>query len=364
MCEALRASIGKDAAAEGVEPTERPAVIEYLMQRFEKETFTRSTLPLPDAPSTPDWCNYADEVRLRGSLRALLPHLQGEPATHGSTSGAANSSEGMFLDAPEHGTLTMEDTSAGRLPVICCGSRADFVRMVCTLARRNGAQVPDSMGALLINNYWSAACQDRYLAEVISRGRAAVVKAVKREDFRDCFAIVGPGPYSGIPSELVFLDNEEWLQMSLALRKSHECVHYLTRRLYGSMHIHLHDELLADYGAMVSVTGAFRPDWCRLFFFGAGAQSAIPGRAESYMPVRFSAAARACVTRVLRTAVDTLAAFAARFGQRWLPSQGEYTACLCSIASLSLAELAQVDAVAKLHRLYDHQVSRSGEGNP
>lgn len=54
------------------------------------------------------------------------------------------------------------------------------------------------------------------------------------------------------------LHTEEWLKKSLIIRLEHECTHYMTRRLLGSMQNNLLDELLADYRGIVAAFGAYR----------------------------------------------------------------------------------------------------------
>jgi hypothetical protein len=49
--------------------------------------------------------------------------------------------------------------------------------------------------------------------------------------------------------------------LSLAIRRDHECAHYFTRRLFGSMRNNVLDELIADYTGLVGATGGFRADW-------------------------------------------------------------------------------------------------------
>jgi AraC-like DNA-binding protein len=57
------------------------------------------------------------------------------------------------------------------------------------------------------------------------------------------------------------LDEQEWLQLSLIIRLEHECIHYLTSRLFNLMRNNLLDELIADYGGIVAACGYYRADW-------------------------------------------------------------------------------------------------------
>jgi hypothetical protein len=79
--------------------------------------------------------------------------------------------------------------------------------------------------------------------------------------YQDCFILLSIGPYSGVPAQDLGLAHGEWLTLSLAIRLEHECTHYFTRRLFGSMRNNLYDEVLADYMGLVAATGHYRADW-------------------------------------------------------------------------------------------------------
>ncbi|MEH2229412.1 MAG: hypothetical protein V7K71_07160 [Nostoc sp.] len=54
----------------------------------------------------------------------------------------------------------------------------------------------------------------------------------------------------------------EWLRLSLIIRLEHECCHYFTRRVFGSMRNNVLDELIADYQGIVAANnGRYRADW-------------------------------------------------------------------------------------------------------
>jgi hypothetical protein len=63
------------------------------------------------------------------------------------------------------------------------------------------------------------------------------------------------------------LEEQEWLRLSLAIRREHECTHYFTRHVFSSMRNNLLDELIADYMGVTASAGRFRSGWL-LWFFG------------------------------------------------------------------------------------------------
>jgi hypothetical protein len=83
------------------------------------------------------------------------------------------------------------------------------------------------------------------------------------------FAILSNKPYSNVPASELGLDEEAWKKTSAIIRREHECLHYYTKKNYGSTRNHLHDELIADFIGIVSATGSYKAEWF-LKFLGVG----------------------------------------------------------------------------------------------
>jgi hypothetical protein len=83
----------------------------------------------------------------------------------------------------------------------------------------------------------------------------------QRDLYQDRFILLSNGPYSAVPAADLGLKDSEWREMSLVIRREHECAHYFTRRLFGSMRNNVLDELIADYAGLTAATGRFRADW-------------------------------------------------------------------------------------------------------
>ena len=49
------------------------------------------------------------------------------------------------------------------------------------------------------------------------------------------------------------------------IRLEHECTHYFTKRVLGSMQNRVLDEFIADYAGISAVVGGFRADWLLAF---------------------------------------------------------------------------------------------------
>lgn len=323
-------------------------------------------LPLPDEPFVEAWERYAADAARRGLLpvlREALVQLRfpiGEgvgtsPAYRAATRAGAPpppGAEGVALEAPEHLRLFLHPTAAGRVPVLLAGTRADFVALVRALARRNEpAPVPSSMGACMVAGYdnWERIARLRRSFEEgtlpcggASDWRAAFqVLRERKELYQDRFVLLSPGPYSGVAAVELGLGGEEWLRTSVAIRLEHECTHYFTRRVLGSMRNNLLDELIADYVGIASAAGRFRAEWF-LRFLGVEDPAAYRpgGRLQNYRgsPPLSDQAFRA-LQALVRAAARNLEGADRRHPGLCGSPEGRARAIL-GLASLTLEEMA------------------------
>ena len=84
--------------------------------------------------------------------------------------------------------------------------------------------------------------------------------------YQDRFIILNDGPYSGVSAKHMGMEEDEWRETSLVIRREHECAHYFTKRVLGTMRNHALDEILADAMGIIGATGRFRSDWFLRFF--------------------------------------------------------------------------------------------------
>ena len=105
----------------------------------------------------------------------------------------------------------------------------------------------------------------------------------EKELYQDRFIILSAIPYSGVCADEMGLSEDEWLRLSLIIRQEHECTHYFTKRVLGSMQNRLMDELMADYMGITAALGYFRADWFLRFMGLEKFPEYIPGsRMEHY----------------------------------------------------------------------------------
>jgi hypothetical protein len=137
--------------------------------------------------------------------------------------------------------------------------------------------------------------------------------------------------------------------MSLLIRRDHECTHYFTRRLFGSMRNNVLDELIADYAGLVAATGRFRAGWFLRFMGLEDFPRYRPGaRLDIYRgKPPLSDGAFRVLQALVRSAAENLERFDAERGPR---SPEETALTLTALASLRLEDLAAEGAADLLTR--------------
>jgi len=348
-------------AAHGARGAEVDELLAYAENAFSLESAPAT--PLGDEPCAEAWAGYAARAAEAGAvtaLREVLPQLRfpiqpGIAATDAyraaTLRGEAVSHPGggpAFAD-PDGVRLFLHPTPAGRIGVIVARERGDFETLVRAITRKNEPEaVPASMGACIVGGYndWARVARLRaaWEAENPTAGPAAwsahfrerVVPS--RELYQDRFILLSSGPYSAVPATALGLGDEAWARASLTIRLEHECAHYVTRRVFGSMRNALHDELIADWRGIRAAEGRFRGDWL-LRFMGLEDHPAYRegGRLQNYRGTPpLSDGAFAVLRAMLVAAAANLEAIDAT-----LPAGPEAEArALCALAALSLEELA------------------------
>ncbi|HEY6892965.1 MAG TPA: hypothetical protein VI258_02270 [Rhodanobacteraceae bacterium] len=251
------------------------------------------SFPLADEPHIATWTAYASEAAAEGAFAALRRHFvqlrvpiragisqdaayldatrKGRPAAADEEYGP-----GLTLARPDRLTLEIRETIAGRLPILVAGERADFVALVQAFTGRNEpVDVPPAMGACIVNglNNWDrvaayrSAWERDHQDDAAAGGWSAEFKrfAAHKELYQDRLIILSRGPYSAIDAASAGLNEAEWLDRSVVIRREHECTHYFTYRVFASMRNNVFDELIADFVGLVRAFGGYRGELARRF---------------------------------------------------------------------------------------------------
>jgi hypothetical protein len=361
----------------GATPAEVAELLAYNRSHFEVPAYVE--LPLADEPCVQAWAGYAEQARTRGVLPVLREQLvqlrfpiqdgiSGTEAYQAATRRGVppeDDAGGLVLEEPDALRLSIHPTPAGAIPVLVAPRRADFESLVRAITRKNEpAPLPASMGACMVagfNNWGRVADLRRRweagelpVAGAAEWSAAFAVLRERRELYQDRFILLSTGPYSGVPAADMGLSDDEWRAASLVIRREHECAHYFTRRVLGSMRNNLLDELMADYAGIVAAAGRYRADWF-LRFMGledeAGCRAS--GRLGNYRgEPALSDGAFAVLQRLVRAAAARLEAMDGALDDRLRTPAGR-ARVLLALASLTLEEMTAPDAEARLMERLD-----------
>lgn len=363
----------------GASPGEVEELLAYNESSFHLDSLSSEVrFPLPDETFVAFWESLAAEARTRGAFAVLREHLPqlrfpirpGISETAGYRAATRRGvppdeipeATGLEIERPEAIELVIHESPAGRIPLLIARRRAELAALLRALTRRNEPEpVPPAQGALMVSGYnnWSRIGELRRRWEALPPAERETATwneefqriQTRRELYQDRFILLSDGPYSAVPAADLGLDEAEWREISLILRRDHECAHYLTRRLFGSMRNNLLDELIADYTGMVGATGRFRAGWFLRFMGLEDFPRYRPGgRVELYRgKPPLSDGAFRVLQALVKRAAEALERFDA--GLPPGPRAPEETALLiAALASLRLEDLAADGAEERLGR--------------
>ena len=359
----------------GANSQEVEELLVYNENVFDCSCFDESIqFPLPSELHVATWKNNLEEARRIGVFSTLQqkllqlrfpvsPVISLTPAYQAATrkgkfDSSMNENSGLILHEPEKLRLIVHSSLAGEIPVIIVDNRCDFVKLVQALTMRNEPQhIPDSMGACMIGgfNNWDRIRLYREQWQVDHpHGTEAdwnveFRKLIPRKElYQDRFIILSRSSYSNVSAEKLGLSETEWLEISLAIRLEHECTHYLTKRLFGSMRNNLLDEFIADYQGICAAIGSYREDWF-LNFMGL---ESFPnyrqgGRLENYRD-NLSPGSFDVMQKLIFNASKNLNSFVS--GQR---NNIDSTTMVMVLCQLTLEELASDNFSANIFQVLD-----------
>lgn len=363
----------------GASSDEVEELVAYNENLFDLEALNPEVrFPLPDEPFVEFWEPLVAESRERGAFPVMREHLpqlhfpicegisRTEPYLAATRKGVPPESfpeaTGLALEHPETIELALYTNPAGRIPLLIARRRAEFTALLQALTRRNEPEpVPKAQGALMVSGYnnWGRIRELRRRWESLDPSvRESATWAEEfhrlqsqRELYQDRFILLSDGPYSAIPATELGLPDEEWREISLAIRRDHECAHYFTRRLFGSMRNNVLDELIADYAGMVGAIGKFRADWFLRF---VGLENFPRYRTGARLDIYrgrppLSDGAFRVLQRLVKTAAENLERFDAGLPETMKTVQGK-ALLIATLASLRLEDLASPDAENLLSR--------------
>ena len=285
--------------AYGASSDELVELLAYNQNEFRlPDTWPR--FPLASEPFVEAWQEYAHEVQRSSNVDALFARFpqMNFPVAEGiskSPEYRAATQQGAFV--PRLPPLSMAGCNvavhqalAGAIPVITAATRDQFVWLVQAFAHKNEpVRVPPSMGACFVSGYvnWDRirSLRDAFRTTQPDGNWSPVFQQIKADKalYQDRFILLSRDAYSGVPAAALGVDPDTWPNLSCTLRLEHECTHYFTKRVFGSMRNNVADELIADYAGICAAQGKFQADWLLRFWGLHDAPVYHPGgRLENY----------------------------------------------------------------------------------
>ena len=194
----------------------------------------------------------------------------------------------FHLDAGD--SLVYESTPAGEVPVITLRRREDFELflqiMACRCTRK---PIPRTQGASTLDGVinWTRirAHKEQFLR---TNGEDADWESefdrftANKANYRDVLIVLSEGPYSAVSAERAGYPESEWLGISHAIRKTHECTHVMCRRMFPELIDAVWDELVADAAGVTAALGRYDRHLAELFL-GIEDGRYVGGRLENYV---------------------------------------------------------------------------------
>lgn len=198
-------------------------IIDYCDNKFNVKDYKPSMIE--DEPFVEIWQSIIDEINDDNILEVMNENLP-----HGE--------QNIKLAEPQKVSIEIYSSIAGNIPVIYAKNENDFYEIVRKLIHR-GLPVPN-----------------------IEKTGASFAFGKSNK-----FIILSNKPYSNIPASKLGLEDDQWREYSVVIRREHECTHYFTKRFLGSSRNNLHDELVADFTGIMCAVGEFKAKW---FLAGMG----------------------------------------------------------------------------------------------
>ena len=184
--------------------------------------------------------------------------------------------------------FTVAETPAGKVEVVFLKNRADFECFYRIMAAKcEPVPILRTVGAAYIGgiNDWSKI--HAHISEyeknggTDSAGEFARFTADK-SNYKTSIILLSDGFYSFLSSENTPFSEENWLKISLKIRKFHELTHFVCRSFFPTKINAVWDEILADFYGLLCASGSYDSELA-LKFLGIFDGKYTSGRIERYV---------------------------------------------------------------------------------
>jgi hypothetical protein len=350
-------------------------LLDYTKSKFEK-TEKISSVKL-DEPYIKTWEKYKEESLITGVFQTLKKYIAqfNFPVEQNisSTEIYKNATlrgkkefplEGIQLNNPEQLDLTIYNSQlVGKVPVLMVPNPEDFKTIIRAICYKNEPQpMSDSMGAIFINgvNNWNRIEELKEYWETKSpfENWGSIFKKHVLPNpklYKDKLIILSTKPYSGVKAKTVNIPENKWSDLSVSIRKEHECAHVFTLNNYNSISKNIYDELIADYAGIVSTLQKFDKNWM-LNFLGLENYPKYRegGRFQNYLSDTLSITAINHLQYITIRAINSIAKFDENLGE--VASSNDYVSRIKSLCETDLLTMAMDQGEEELMKNYHKQL--------
>ena len=190
-------------------------------------------------------------------------------------------------------SITIARTPAGSVEMVFLKNREDFECFYRIMVEKcEPVPIPRSVGASYIGgiNDWSKI--HHHMDKYEKNGGTDTHNEFSRftadkSNYKTSIILLSDGYYSNIGFEDTPYGNEEWMRISLEIRKYHELTHFVCRHLFPENINPIWDELLADFYGLLCAIGKYDKQLA-FKFLGIRNGQYISGRLEHYVQGQIS----------------------------------------------------------------------------
>jgi hypothetical protein len=272
----------------------------------------------------------------------------------------------LKLNDSKNISLKINDSIAGKIPVLTIPDKEDFTTIIQSLLfKNNPVHIPRSMGAAFINgiNNWqkiAALKRDWLAANTTGSWSKEFYANILPNDtlYKDKLIVLSTKPYSNVSAAQLGLDESVWLSHSVSIREQHEITHLYTLKNFGIASNNLHDELIADYIGIIKTAGQYHRDWMLLFMGLENYPQYRKGaRLENYISDKnLSEEDFQQLIKIIKSAIENISLFDESVGK--LPSDSDQMCRIDALCDTSLEELASANGAFLLIENYKRRVGK------
>ncbi|MGN0669820.1 MAG: DUF7005 family protein [Oscillospiraceae bacterium] len=232
-----------------------------------------------------------------GELAGRFPQIYIKPEEGASQSeiyrgivrkGESFSGDLSHFICSDEDSLTVAETPAGKVEIVFLKNRADFECFYRIMAAKcEPVPILRTVGAAYIGgiNDWSKI--HAHLAEYAQNGGTDSTGEFARftadkSNYKTSIILLSDGFYSNLSCENTPFSEEQWLKISLDIRKYHELTHFVCRHFFPTKINAVWDEIIADFYGLLCATGSYDAALA-LKFLGIVDGKYTGGRLERYV---------------------------------------------------------------------------------